>query len=258
LPEPKRETMIKATILGSGSKGNAVYVEVDKHAVLLDAGLTFKQLCIRMDDINRRIGAISHIFISHVHGDHVRAVPMIEKKVVPCPYIYSEKSGNIQEGDHIYLDSCTDGAKSALITAFRLDHDDPCLGFTVSDKQGNKLVYITDTGSIPCDSMIHMLDAGILIVEANHDVGLLNNSPYPMDLQERVFETHLENYQTREVVEVLKGEKLRYVALHHLSEQNNNKTLAEYEARVGLGDDYSHVKVITAEQKYATQMMVLV
>jgi len=251
------DVIIKCTILGSGSSGNCVYVEVDGHTILLDAGLTFKKLCIRISDINKRVGLISKVFVSHQHGDHVRSLPMLEKKVRPCPYIYSEYAGNLKDNDTVFLDNSDGGANSPVVTAFRLDHDDPCLGFSVEDGDGNKLVYVTDTGSIPCDSMGHMLDAGILIIEANHDTDLLNKGPYPVDLQERVFETHLENYQMRELVDLLKNDKLRYVALHHLSKQNNNKKLAEYEAVSGLGSEYNHVNVIVAEQDFATQAMVL-
>lgn len=248
--------MIKFTVLGSGSQGNAVYVEVDGIEIMLDVGLSFKQLCARLSDINRSITDVTHIFISHQHGDHVKAVGMIERKVRPTPFIYQEKVGNLKENDNVYL--LGSGNNVPCVTAFRLDHDDPCLGFSVVDGAGNKLLYVTDTGTIPCDSLVHMMEYDALIIEANHDVEMLNQCSYPVDRQERVFQTHLENYQAREFVEVTKSERLKYIVLHHLSGNNNNPALAEYEIKAGLGADYNHVKVVVGEQKFATQLMVLI
>jgi len=249
--------LIKFTVLGSGSTGNAVYVEVDDKALLLDAGLNFKQLNLRLEAMNRSIEGVEHIFISHQHGDHVRALGMIEKKIYPMPVVHSELDGTIKEDSNVDLYPDNDDFDTT-VTAFRLDHDDPCLGYVVKDNDGNKLLYITDTGSIPCDSMGHMLDCGAIIVEANHDVEMLNNCLYLVDRQERVFQTHMENYQAMELLEVIKSDKLRYVVLHHLSQGNNDKALAEYEAKAGLGDEYSHVKVLCADAKYPTPTMVLV
>jgi len=255
--------MIKATILGSGSSGNSVLVEAGRHPLLLDAGFTFKKLCARLSMCNKRFETINHVFISHQHGDHVQALSTFGKKGVHLPNIYQEIDGSIFPGETMLIESDEQQQDQVFVTAFRLDHDDPCLGYTVTDGYNNKLVYVADTGSIPCEALRYMMDAGVLIVEANHDVEMLNQGPYPPDLQERVFKTHLENFQARELIELLNGPRLRHVALFHLSQKNNNRALAKHEVMAGLetdgeGEGAGRVNVIVAEQDFITPTMMLV
>jgi len=238
--------MIKCAVLGSGSKGNSIYVDVDGIKILLDAGLNYKTTKARLDDINKIVSDITYLFITHEHGDHIASEKQMVKKH-RCS-VFSERVGDITHGEKIFL-----GAGAEIIP-FRLDHDEPCHGFRVNDADGNSLVYVTDTGSIPCDSLEFMLDPNILIVETNHDMDMVYDGPYPDDLKERVLETHLENLQAHELIEAVAWEGLEYVVCHHLSEKNNSEKFARYEAESAL-KEFKTCEVIVAKQNEVSKLM---
>ena len=238
--------MIQVSALASGSSGNAILVKVDGVFLLLDAGLNYKQLVKRLDVFSLTMQCIDGIFATHAHQDHLRAIPMIQKK---HPGLKCSLPGDYQHGEPLQVSPCS----SATIIPFVLDHDDECHGFRVDDGQGNSLVYITDTGTIPCDSLSYMIDPSILIVEANYDATRLISGPYPDDLKIRVSETHMENKQARELVELLVWDGLKYVFGHHLSAKNNDPELAKFELECGV--KVTTAQVIIAEQITATKMV---
>ena len=146
------------------------------------------------------------------------------------------------------------------IKAIPADHDVPCVNFVCGDNQGNKLAYVTDTGSIPCESLEFLMSCNILIVEANHDEDtLMQNNKYPDDLKVRVFETHLSNLQMTDLVRLVSWDGLQYVVCHHLSEQNNSPGLAEYHAAAAMATERCGMgcEVIVAEPTSITNMLVV-
>ena len=228
---------IKCSILGSGSKGNAVYVEIDGKCFLLDCGLNYKTLKKRLADINRDPSCLSAVFVSHSHQDHIAGIKILVKSH-PGVKIFTE-------GDE------------KNVTSFALDHDTQCVGYRVEDNDGNVLVYSTDTGSIPCDSLEYYLDADVIIQEFNYDTGALVAGPYPDELKLRVMATHTENRQARNLLELVASGKLKHVVAFHLSGQNNYVDLVKYEAKRGLSG-YPDVKVHVAEQNRVLPVTTLI
>jgi len=231
--------MIRVSVLASGSKGNAVYVEVDGQGFLLDCGLNYKTLKKRLDDINRDPSWISKIFISHSHGDHIGGVDVFQNRHQIVPVYFGGGAAS----------SPTDKFK---IEPFLLAHDEPCCGFRITDTDGNVLVYSPDSVTIPCDSLRHYLDASIIIQEFNYDTSmLLANTKYPDDLRIRISETHMTNESAGDLLEVVGSDKLEHVICFHLSESNNSPELAKYEAIRGLkaaGCSPCQVTVYVAKQ----------
>jgi phosphoribosyl 1,2-cyclic phosphodiesterase len=205
--------MIKLCVLGSGSKGNSVYINLDGHEILIDAGFSYKELGRRLELIGKDINKIKAVFVSHSHGDHNRAIPQFLKKNV-----------------NVYNNSFS--AASFDIRAFQLSHDVPCHGFRI-EYQNFSLIYINDTGCIPEDALRHCFGATVILIECNYDLAMLTeNQKYSTDLIERIAsdEGHLDNVDAGRILAELNHDNLELVVPLHLSEMNNNPALALYEA----------------------------
>ncbi len=231
--------MLRVSVLSSGSKGCCTYVEVDNKCFLIDCGLRYKALKKRMKDINRDPACIGKIFISHRHGDHLSGVDVFKKKHFGVKVLF--------EGDE---DS---------VVSFDLDHDEPCNGFRVEDNDGNVFVYCSDTGTIPCGSLEYFFDASVILIESNHDYGyLMAGERYSDELKERVSETHMENRQAGDLLEVVASDKLEHVIAFHLSGENNSKDLVEYETGRGLKESKCKADVHVADQNKVLPMITVI
>jgi len=241
--------MIRFSSLGSSSAGNSIFVDVDGTKILIDAGLSFKMLQKNLGLIGKSIDEISAVFITHEHGDHVKAVQSIFKVV----RVFSEVDGNIHHGEPTTIDR-------AKITPFRLSHDEPCHGYIIQDSIGNKIAIVTDTGTIPCYSLGFLVDCNAIILEMNHDVVMLTDGKYPIDLQERIFsdEGHLRNEQAKELLELVSWPGLEAVMCYHLSETNNSPALAEYEAYAGVQKESPGCNVVCAHKNKPTDFTTLI
>lgn len=203
--------MIRLSILGSGSKGNAVWVQVDSYGMLFDAGISHKAIKDRLLDIDKIISKdVQEVFISHEHGDHNKAVKLIKKNYPVIPVFHQQGGGHKN------------------VKAVPLQHDDDlaCVGFTVRDNSGNKLAYIPDTKDLDEDALGMLFDCSIIIFEFNYDLKMLiEDCPYPDDLKERIAAAHMENSNAASIISCLteggKEKGLQYLIPFHLSRTNN-------------------------------------
>ncbi len=232
--------MIKFCVLGSGSKGNAVWISIDGYEVLFDCGFTFKNMRHRLAMINKHPDKIKEIFITHIHNDHCAGL-----------------KGFIKLGCQVWRNGVEYSGR-LKVNQFKLQHDDdvPCWGYVITDNDSNSLLYITDTGSIPCDALGIMIDCQAIIVEANHDTETMIHGPYPDDLKGRIFATHLRNEQAHDLLSVLDWDGLKYVVGYHLSDKNNSPALAEFELKSAVKQGRG-CEVVIAEQSKPTKIMVV-
>ena len=230
---------MKISCLSSGSSGNCFYVSNNDSAVLVDCGISSKQVEQRLLAIKQSPEKIKGIFVTHEHADHTKGVDVFARKFnIP---VFATK-GTINNS---FLCSnkeliCPIKNNETLeigkmeIEAFSKAHDceDP-ISFRI--KNGRTLSIITDIGH-SCENVIEAVsDSDFLVIEANHDIDMLKNGKYPWFLKSRILgeNGHLSNYDSGLCVMEHGKRKLKNVVLAHLSE-NNNTTLAALSTFSGL------------------------
>ncbi len=225
--------MIKACSLSSGSNGNAFFIETGGDAYLVDAGISCKQILLRLKQIGSHIDDIKGIFITHEHSDHIRGLTVLLKKHQVPIYItektYHKASIPINQENLRFIEA--DGSitlNQTVVQSMRKSHDavEPAL-FRFSYKEKN-ISVITDAG-YGCDNVIEGIrSSDILFLESNYDEKMLWSGFYPDFLKRRVASNygHLSNDTAANLVLQYASPKLTHLFLSHLSENNNTPNLA--------------------------------
>ncbi len=227
---------LRYTTLISGSSGNASYIENESDAVLLDGGLSFKELLRLTDTLDISLHKVRGILLTHEHTDHSKGVGVISRKLkIPIhttPGTWERirgRVGSIPE-EHIRLHRVEDTflMHSLAVETFPLSHDacEPC-GYMVSSA-GKKVGFVTDTGWIEDRLKVRLQSCQGLVVEANHDVAMLRNGSYPYPLIQRILSPkgHLSNVECQSLLLDVVGKQTVAVTLAHLSSENNRPALA--------------------------------
>ncbi len=222
------------SVLGSGSRGNAVYIESGETAILIDAGFSGKEIERRLGLIGRDLDDLDAILLTHEHNDHIQGAGILSRR---CGLPLYVTAGTLRGGEKRLGRSCRFSEigsgdyfeiRDMTIRSFAISHDcqEP-VGFVIRNDQVS-LGYCTDTGRVS-----HLIGQRLkgcqgLILEFNHDPELLRMGPYPLVLQQRVRSSqgHLANEQAAEFLSTLIHDGLEQVVLAHLSETNNRPELA--------------------------------
>jgi phosphoribosyl 1,2-cyclic phosphodiesterase len=225
--------MIEICALASGSNGNCYYVGNEEEAVLVDAGLSYKQLIKRMESKSLDPKKIKAVFITHEHGDHIRGVRVLGKKLdIPVymskgtyikafrtwkPISYLPVENNVPvEVSSFKIFPVLKNHDAAEPVSYRIEYEDRSIG------------VFTDIGS-PCDNVRHHLSqCQALFLETNYDVRMLKEGSYPYYLKVRIDSAvgHLSNLQAFELLKEHAHPELQCVFLSHLSAENNRPELA--------------------------------
>ncbi|HUG41414.1 MAG TPA: MBL fold metallo-hydrolase [Longimicrobiales bacterium] len=235
---------MKVTVLGSGSRGNAVLVQADGVSVLVDAGFSGKDLARRMAAVDVAPEALDAIIITHEHGDHTRGMGVFARRFGTPLYLTPRTRRacrRLLRGIErvVEYDSARAFRVGALeIRPFLTVHDavDP-VAVTVADtRTGSRLGVATDLGR-PTTSVRHALSAcHVLVLEANHDDERLWSGPYPWSVKQRIASSHghLSNRAAAELARELCHDGLAAVVLAHLSDSCNDPGLARDIVGTGL------------------------
>ncbi|MGI6332551.1 MAG: MBL fold metallo-hydrolase [Zhaonellaceae bacterium] len=227
---------IKFFTLASGSSGNAVYVGSEKSGLLIDAGLTGKDICEKLAQNKVNTENLEGILVTHEHRDHIKGVGVMSRKL-DLPVFATEGTwqgmkqsvGKIAEKNQKYLevDNCLEiGDLKVEVAATSHDAQEP-VAFTIH--QGELSVGLaTDTGQITRGLRKNITGCTALVLEANHDPTMLRRGPYPAYLKKRIASVmgHLSNQMSGEALAEFITGKTEQVTLAHLSEQNNIPSLA--------------------------------
>ena len=241
-------TRLRFAILGSGSRGNALVVEAGRTRLLLDDGFPLKELSARLARLGLAPDQLSAVLISHEHNDHIGGVgPLARRHRLPVwltPGTYRQAVNRLGELPDPRPFNCHEPFTigDLQLHPYPIPHDarEPCQ--FVFDDGARRLGVLTDAGSVTPHMADHLAGCDALIVECNHDPGMLANGPYPPRLQRRVGGPlgHLANHQGARLVEQVQGERLQHLVAAHLSEKNNTPELARAALAAvvgGTGDD---------------------
>lgn len=224
--------------IASGSSGNCTYIGTEKTNILLDVGVSMKNIDIALSDIGMSLSDLDAIFITHEHIDHIKGLGVVLRKYhIPVYATGGTVRGiseckSLREFDFSLLKSIRNDQSVTIgdltVNAKSISHDayDPVCYTFVSE--GKKLSYATDLGYYDEDIISFLMDADALIIEANHDIRMLEVGPYPYILKQRILgdKGHICNEASAELVSRLLNEHVKHISLAHLSDKNNYPDLA--------------------------------
>ena len=218
-------------VLASGSKGNATVVEGPEGSVLVDCGLSRRELFRRADELGVDMGRVRALVLTHEHADHVSGVSVFCNRfdgelyatagtVAARKYLAERQFCVVRDEDEFEV-------AGIRVRTFPTSHDvaDPIgLRFECG---GDAIGYCTDTGRLTPQAIDALRDVRVLALESNHDAHMLATGPYPRFLKVRVAGAggHLSNGQAAEALEQLVGPHTQVVVGMHLSEKNNRPSV---------------------------------
>lgn len=222
-------------LLASGSRGNAALAYSGGAGVLIDCGLSAKQVSLRIAAAGLSHVRIEAVVLTHEHADHVAGVRVLARHL-RVPVLATggtlwalrddladvPQTDSIRAGDAFWLAGLT-------LLPFRSSHDaaEP-VGFRVAFPSGRVLGYLSDSGILASECAEALTGCHVLAIESNHDVGMLERGPYPPFLKLRIRSAvgHLSNDDAAAALAGLAHDGLSAVVGLHLSETNNTPLAA--------------------------------
>ena len=224
--------------IASGSSGNCIYVGSEDEGILIDVGISMKRVLEGLKKQEHSFEHIRAIFVTHEHSDHISGLgPVLRKAPIP---VYATpdtiesiwEKGNMKNISPDLFHSIRPDeeieAAGMLIRPFSIPHvarDPVC--YTVS-MNGKKVGVATDMGCYNDDIIQNLADCDSLLLEANHDINLLQVGRYPYALKLRILgdRGHLSNDSAARLIKEILHPGLKSIALGHLSQENNFPELA--------------------------------
>jgi phosphoribosyl 1,2-cyclic phosphodiesterase len=228
--------------LGSGSRGNATYVEFGATRLLVDAGLSARQLSQRLQALGLSPSSLDAILLSHEHEDHSRGAERFSKKygvplVCPLETLEAMDRSRSHFADHQPLRPAEPLVLGEVrIEPFAVPHDAVRpLGFVLHG-EGLRVGIVTDLGHVTTLVRERIRGCNVVMIEFNHDDRMLQEGPYPWHLKQRVAGRlgHLSNREAADTLAEAADGSCRAVVLAHLSEKNNTPQLARGSALAAL------------------------
>lgn len=256
---------VSVTVLASGSQGNCTLVSSSSTRLLIDAGLSCRELLRRMLLCCEDARSVDAILITHEHADHVAGLHVLAKRLKVPVYITGathdayRRSAHDSAGRRITLERlehfCSGRAFQVgdiTVMPFTISHDavDP-VGFTFRS-DGIKVGICTDLGYITPNVRDQLRGCHVLMIESNHDLEQLRGGPYPWSVKQRVMSRvgHLSNDALADFLTSGYDGEAEFLILAHLSEQNNHPEIARMTAERALGEQRNllHNQLLLAAQ----------
>jgi phosphoribosyl 1,2-cyclic phosphodiesterase len=247
---------MKITVLGSGSTGNAVLIVAGNTRVLVDAGLSAKEIVRRLTLVGEDAQRLDGILITHEHGDHAGGLRVLVR-TVDCPVYVSGETQDAYVGERLNVNNdeprkranalrnrveLIESSKDFRIGEidfhpFTIPHDAvDNFGFTATH-HGVKIATLMDFGHITTLIGEQLRGCAAIVMESNHSRDMLKAcDSYPWELKQRILSRlgHLSNEDIAEWLQYGFDGCARYIVLAHLSQRANNPYLAKISAEVAL------------------------
>ncbi|GAB3797905.1 MBL fold metallo-hydrolase [Virgibacillus kimchii] len=227
---------LRFSVLASGSTGNAFYIESNRTRLLVDAGLSGKQLDRLFHEISVDPAALSGILVTHEHSDHIKGLGIFARKY-NLPIYANEKTWKAMENS---IGKLTTDQKFLFgmeevktfhdmdVVSFGVSHDAAEPMFYTFHHEGKKVALVTDLGYVSERIKKTVEGADAYVFEANHDVEMLRMGRYPWNVKRRILgdSGHVSNDDCGLALADVIDHNTKRVYLAHLSQDNNMKELA--------------------------------
>lgn len=236
--------MARFCSLFSSSSGNSTYVGSSHGGILIDVGVSAKKTADALKNIGVDPDTVAAIFITHEHSDHINGVRVFAERHGVKIYSSAGTLAGMEEAGTITPKIHADiipqegiEAGGMFIRPFRTPHDSrESTGYTIVTPDSKRIAIATDIGKVTDTVMDAIFGCDLVLLESNHDVGMLRNGPYPYFLKERILSDHghLSNESCADTaVKLMESGTTRFV-LGHLSKENNIPALAYETTRAAM------------------------
>ena len=259
---------MKITVLASGSGGNATYLESNNTKILIDCGITYKQIALRLKSHDLSLDDLNGIIITHEHSDHIKGLDVTLKRHDTKCYLTEEtfegmywKAKQNIKPEQISLISPNDSfhINDVEIHPISVSHDaSDAVGYVIY-AEGKKIVFITDIGYLPKRDHDMLRNADYYLFESNYDVTLLFTSQRPFYLKQRIdsVKGHMSNSDSAYNLAQIIGDKTKQIILIHRSKEcNTDQLVLEAYAEVfnDYGLDLDSYNPVVAKQDIPTKL----
>ncbi len=258
--------------IASGSSGNCTYIGDEETHLCVDAGLSGKRIEAGLNEIGLKTSDMTGILITHEHTDHINGLGVISRKYgIP---IYAT-GGTIEAirkmsrfsdiPDYLYHEIRADEdfrLGDFSIRPVKISHDAAEPVAFRFDNKGKSVGVLTDLGKYDDYIVESMKECNTIMLEANHDVNMLQVGPYPYMLKKRILgdKGHLSNDACGRLLVDLISNKLENIILGHLSHENNLAELAYETVRmeITMSDNdfkFSDFRVLIGKRNERTELL---
>lgn len=226
------------TVLGSGSAGNCSLIRFGETRLLIDSGFSGKETCQRMEQTGVAADSLDAILVSHEHSDHIQSVHTLSRRF-EAPIYCTTGTFEVAIAQKKFFDwqQVSSGHSFMVgkmcIHPITLPHDavDP-IGFRI-ECEGKVLTHLTDFGYPSGLVRESLKGCDSILLEANHDLGMLRDGPYPWYLKQRIAARlgHLSNESFYEILPEILHEDMNHLVIAHMSSTNNDPRLVAFQTR---------------------------
>lgn len=228
--------MAKFCSLYSSSSGNCTYIGGSQGGILVDVGVSAKRTETALLNIGIDPSSIEAIFVTHEHSDHINGIRVFAHRYGIKVYASEGTLAGMEEQgvftsniDAEIMPESGIEAGGMFIRSFRTPHDSrESTGYSIVTADSKRIAVATDIGCMTDTVMNAIYGSDLVLLESNHDVGMLQNGPYPYFLKQRILSNHghLSNENcAKTAVKLMESGTTRFV-LGHLSKENNIPSLA--------------------------------